>query len=261
MLPFSLFLALKYLKPKRSFISVVTAISVLGVLLGVAILVIVLSVMNGFDNMWRDKILSFKPHLTVTGRYGPVQDEEAVCSLIEHIPGVTGAAPIIQTLTLMQHDGMTTAPVILGVAPDRAGRVSRVPGSVPQGEFNLEDDRAVVGSDLARGMRIGVGARVLMYSPQNVMSPDELYLPEELTVSGLFELGMWDFDSRFVLTSLQTARDLTGMEQGADAVYVMTDDPFRFEEFASRVREAIGPGYTVRTWREAAMPDVIEFAS
>ena len=74
-LPFSLFLALKYLKPKRTFLSVVTVISILGVMLGVAVLIIVLSVMSGFDEMWRDKILSFNAHITVTG-YGIIQNEE-----------------------------------------------------------------------------------------------------------------------------------------------------------------------------------------
>jgi lipoprotein-releasing system permease protein len=104
MLPFSLFLALKYLRPKRSFVSVVTLISVLGVLLGVAILVIVLSVMTGFDNMWRDKILSFKPHLTVVGRYESLKDPESTCRKIERVEGVTGVAPSVETRVLMQHD-------------------------------------------------------------------------------------------------------------------------------------------------------------
>jgi len=250
MLPFPLFLAMKYLRPKRSFISVVTAISVLGVLLGVAILVIVLSVMTGFDDMWRDKILSFKPHLTVSGRYGPVQDEERLCRRLERIPGVTGAAPVIQTLVLMQHRGMAMAPIVVGIQPERASGVSRVPKCVSEGAFDLEEGGTVVGVDLARRMELAVGSKALVYSPQNVMSPDELYLPEELTVSGIFDLGMWDFDSRFILTSLETARDLSGIEEGADAVYVMTDDPFRFDEFAQRVRGEIGPSFVVRTWRE-----------
>ena len=96
MFPFSLFLAFKYLKPKRSFISVVTLFSVLGVLLGVSILVIVLSVMTGFDNMWRTKILSFKPHLTVVSRYGTIEDEELLCEKIAAVKGVTGVAASIE---------------------------------------------------------------------------------------------------------------------------------------------------------------------
>jgi len=184
MIPFSLFLALKYLKPRRSFISVVTVISVVGVLLGVAILVIVLSVMTGFDNMWRDKILSFKPHLTVTARYGPVMDEEDLCRKLESIPGITGAAPVVESLVLMQHGGRAVAPVVIGITPERARRVSRVPEFVRSGQFVLEDDNTVVGYDLAQQMGLDIGDTILVHSPRNVMSKDEMYLPEELTGSG-----------------------------------------------------------------------------
>ena len=88
-LPFSLFLALKYLKPKRTFLSVVTVISVLGVLLGVAVLIIVLSVMTGFDEMWRDKILDFNAHITVSVPGGLADEEDGLCEAIEAVPGVT----------------------------------------------------------------------------------------------------------------------------------------------------------------------------
>ena len=153
MVPFSLFLALKYLRPKRSFISVVTIISIVGVLLGVAILVIVLSVMTGFDNMWRDKILSFKPHLTIVGRYGAIENEEELCSRIEKIKGVTGVAAAVETRTLLQHQGRMLAPIVVGVSPDRAASVSRIPGCMVAGEFLLDGDNAVVGADLAAQLR------------------------------------------------------------------------------------------------------------
>jgi len=251
MVPFSLFLALKYLRPKRSFISVVTVISIIGVLLGVAILVIVLAVMTGFDNMWREKILSFKPHLTIVSRDGgPVEDEMTVCEVLDGVPGVTGAAPSIEVRVLMQHRGQTAAPIVVGVDPNRAAKVSRIPDFIESGHFALEQNSALVGTDLARYLGLSVGSRVLLYSPRNVMVKDELYLPEEVIVTGIFNMGMRDFDSTFVLTSLEVARELTGMESGAHAIYVMTEDPFRFEEMASRVAGVLGPGYQVRTWKE-----------
>ena len=125
-MPFSLFLALKYMRPKRSFVSVVTVISVVGVLLGVSILVIVLSVMTGFDEMWREKILSFKPHLTVVSTYGSIDDPEDLCRKIESIDGVTGVAPVIITRALMRSEGRMTAPVVVGIDDVRAGSVSKV---------------------------------------------------------------------------------------------------------------------------------------
>jgi len=188
MMPFSLFLALKYLKPKRSFISVVTTISVIGVALGVAILVIVLSVMNGFDNMWRSKILSFKPHLTVTGRYGAeIENEEKLCVGIEKIPWVKGVAPCVQTIALMRRSGEESgamAPIVLGIDPARAGSVSQVPRRIAVGEFDLDGDKVVVGVDIAMQMQLRIGDKVLIYSPMNVASEDEFYLPEELEVTG-----------------------------------------------------------------------------
>jgi len=248
--PFSLFLAFKYLKPKRSFISVVTVFSVVGVLLGVAILVIVLSVMTGFDNMWREKILSFKPHLTVTSRYGAIEDDEALCDQIAALDGITGVAASIESRVMVQHEGRLTAPVLLGITPERAGEVSKIPENMMAGRFDIENDGIVLGGDLASQLGILPGDMALVHSPMSVMAQDEIHFPEELEVTGIFDLGMRDFDGGFILTSIGVARDLVGMDSGAYSLYVMTEDPFAFETFAWRVRDAIGPRYAVRTWQE-----------
>jgi lipoprotein-releasing system permease protein len=248
--PFSLFLAFKYLKPKRSFISVVTLFSVVGVLLGVAILVIVLSVMTGFDNMWRTKILSFKPHLTVSSRYGIIEDDEALCEQIAALDGITGVAASIESRVMLQHEGGMAAPVLLGISPDRAASVSQIPDHMLAGEFSIEDDRLVLGGDMASQLAVLPGDSLLVHSPMSVMSKDEIHLPEELEIAGIFDLGMRDFDGGFVLTSIGVARDLLGLESGAYSIYVMTEDPFQFETFKWRVSEAIGPNYAVRTWQE-----------
>jgi len=248
--PFSLFLAFKYLKPKRSFISVVTVFSVVGVLLGVAILVIVLSVMTGFDNMWREKILSFKPHLTITSRYGTIEDDESLCEQIAALDGVTGVAASIESRVMVQHRGRLTAPVLLGITPERAASVSKIPENMLTGEFNIEDDGLVIGGDLASQLGVLAGDQLLVHSPMSVMAQDEIHLPEELEIAGVFDLGMRDFDGGFVLTSIGVARDLVGLDSGAYSIYVMTEDPFAFEDFAQRIRDAVGPRYAVRTWQE-----------
>jgi lipoprotein-releasing system permease protein len=250
MVPFSLFLALKYLRPKRSFVSVVTLISVLGVLLGVAILVIVLSVMTGFDNMWRDKILSFKPHLTVVGRHGYIDDVDLLCERIDGVQGVTGVSPSVETRVLIQHAGRTAAPIVVGVDALRAHGVSKVPQSIKFGVFDVDDRNAVIGLDLADMLGLSLGDTFLVYSPRNVTQADELYLPEELTVAGIFDMGMRDFDSGFILTSLEVGRELVGLEYGAYSIYVMTEDPFLFEESWEHVQQAVGPQYAVRTWKD-----------
>ncbi|HMP77625.1 MAG TPA: ABC transporter permease [Kiritimatiellia bacterium] len=247
--PFSLFLAFKYMRPKRSFQSIIGIISVLGVLLGVAVLVIVLSVMSGFDDMWRTKILSFNAHLTVSG-YEVVEDADALIAEIEAVPGVAGAAPLVQGLVFLQKGDRVHTPIARGIDPAHEHKVSRIPEHMKRGEFSVEDDQVVMGLDLARQIGAAVGDTVLVYSPQRFVEADEVYLPEEFTIAGLYDLGMWEFDIGFILTSLDRARDLYKMDSGVHAIQVMTDDPFRAEEVKRRLAEVLPPIYRITTWME-----------
>lgn len=250
MTPFSLFLAGKYLKPKRTFVSAVMVISVIGVMLGVAILIIVMSVMTGFDQMWRDRILNFKPHLTVFSYDGAIEDVDGLCERIEGVEGVTGVTPSVETRVLMRFDERTTAPIVVGLDPERAGTVSKIPESIKYGTFDIHDENVVLGIDLASGLGLSLGDKILVYSPRNVITRDELYLPEELTVSGVFDLGMRDFDSGFLITSIDVARELVGLDSGAHTLNIMTDDAFKFDVYATAVAREVGQGYNVRTWRD-----------
>lgn len=248
-LPFSLFLALKYLKPKRTFLSVVTVISVLGVLLGVSVLIIVLSVMSGFDEMWRDKILSFNAHITVGG-YDIIEDQEDLLEKIGGVKGVVGAAPYVQGIVFVQCGDRVYTPIVRGIESERERKVSRIPENMVEGVFSVEDDEVVLGKDLAMRLGAGVGDRLLVYSPKDFASPDEVHLPQELTVSGIFEVGMWEFDMGFIITSIQNAREMYGLEDGCHAIQVMTGDPYRPEPVARGIESAIGGEYTVETWMQ-----------
>jgi lipoprotein-releasing system permease protein len=249
MLPFSLFLALKYLKPKRTYFSIITIISVLGVLLGVAVLIIVLSVMSGFDDMWREKILGFNAHLTVSAP-GGLQEEDELMQRLAPLPGVTGVAPTIEGPVVIQHAGRIYTPVLRGVDPAREARVSQIPAHMVQGRFNMKSGEAVMGADLARRMGITVGDRLLVNSPRSFMSRDEITLPEELTLVGLYEVGMWEYDSSFVLCTIGTAREINGIESGVQSLRLMTADPYRAQDTARRVRAALGSDYRIDTWME-----------
>lgn len=248
-LPFSIFLALTYMRPKRTFISVVTVISVIGVMLGVAVLVIVLSVMSGFDDMWRDKILSFNAHITVQD-LDIIDNPDGLIDTINRVPGVTGAAPFVQGLVFVSRNDRVFTPLMRGVDPHHEGTVSRVPEHMVSGAYDVAESGVLVGIDLARQMGVEVGDQLLVYSPVNFRASDEVYLPEELTVRGIFEVGMWEFDSGFVLTSLQTARTLYGMEQGVHAIQVMTRNALRSTEVAEAIRGEVGSGYHITTWMQ-----------
>ncbi|MEI8121222.1 MAG: ABC transporter permease [bacterium] len=249
MLPFSLFIALKYLKPKRTYFSVVTMISVLGVLLGVAVLIIVLSVMTGFDDMWREKILGFNAHLTVTARGGITEENEAMARLAG-IRGVAGVAPSTEGQVVIQHGERMFTPMLRGIDPVREARVSQIPKSVSQGHFRVSGNDIVIGVDLARRMGVGVGDKLLINSPRSFVSRDEITLPEEFRVAGVFEVGMWEYDAGFVFCSLEKAGRIFGMENGIGAIRMMARDPYRAQDVARQVRSQLGEDYYVTTWME-----------
>lgn len=249
-IPFSLFLAFKYLKPRRSFISAVTVISMLGVTIGVAVLIIVLSVMTGFDEVWRDKILGFNAHVSIVQQGGILHNPEHVLNEAKQIEGVLGVAPNLDGLVLIQVDERVHTPVLRGVDPKYEPSVSQVPHHIISGKFEVEDDQIVVGSDLARRLNVRVGDKLTVYSPQSFVSEDEIRLPEELTVSGIFHVGMYEYDVGFVFTSLETARALYDVEQGVHSVQVMLDNPLRAAEAAMQLHEKLGIGFFPRTWME-----------
>ena len=246
---FSLFLAFKYLKPKRSFLSVVTLLSLLGVTLGVAVLIVVLSVMTGFDETWREKILSFNAHVKVTEYGGVVHQPEKLLEMVSKMDGITGAAPNLEGLVFIQtEDDRVHTPMLRGVDPVLERTVSKVPDSIIEGEFSVGYGEIVIGRDLAYRLGLRLGDSLLVYSPQNFVSQDELRLPEELTVSGIFEVGMWEFDGNYVLTSLETARSIYDVEQGVHNIQIMTEQPMNAMRTAKDIGDQLGPYFSSRSW-------------
>jgi lipoprotein-releasing system permease protein len=250
-MPFALFLALKYLKPKRSITSAVTVFSVLGVVLGVAIVIIVRAVMTGFGDMWREKILAFKPHVTICAQQGYIDHAEELCRRLETIPGVVAASPSIETRVLAEYRRQILAPIVIGMDPDSAGRMFPVTNLV-DGAFDLSGDSVVIGVDMARSLGVMVGDRILLHSPMNLIHTNEVRFPEELEVRGIYETGQRDFDGEFVITSLGVARDLMGMTHGAMSIHVKTADPQNakvFDACVAAIGRQLGWRYSVQTWQ------------
>ena len=250
-MPFPLFLALKYLKPKRSLTSAVTVFSVLGVVLGVAIVIIVRAVMTGFGDMWREKILAFKPHITIHAQQGYIEHEDDLCRRIEAIPGVVAASPGIETRVLAEYRRQILAPIAIGVDPARAGRMLQTTNLV-DGALDLSGDSVLIGIDMARSLGVMVGDRILLHSPMNLIHTNEMKFPEELVVRGIYQAGQRDFDSDFVITSLGVARDLLGMQSGAQSIHIKTVDPQNVKAFdacVAAIRSEVGWKYNVQTWQ------------
>lgn len=252
-MPFSLFLGLKYLKPKRSVTSVITCVSVLGVLLGVAAVIVVRAVMTGFGDLWERKILDFKPHATISARTpgDVVTGEDELARRIAAVPGVTAVTPEIDTRVMLEYRGRVSAPIIIGVEADRFGAAYKV-GRPVAGEFDLDGDSIVLGSGLANTLGVWVGDEVTVYSPKILVSRDEIFLPLKWRVTGIFSCGQRDYDNGFCVCSLANARDLMGLEKGVFAIHVKTSRPTVPEEFdaACDAMRAFAPAYRLVTWRQ-----------
>src|SRR5215831_2966262 len=174
-LPFELLLALRYLRPKRTFVSVITLISVLGVTLGVAVLIIVISVMSGFDRHMRDVILSFSPHLTITPRGGNLKNYQTVMKTIAANREVKVVAPFVAGQVLMETqtnanhvESLVSAPRIMGINPELEQQISIRPTNIIEGTFDVSGHGLIVGTAFADGMKLEVGDRVSIYSPHEL---------------------------------------------------------------------------------------------
>jgi lipoprotein-releasing system permease protein len=268
-LPFELLLALRYLRPKRTFVSVITLISALGVTLGVAVLIIVLSVMSGFDRLSREKIIGFSPHLKITQRNHTMRDYSRVAKAALANRQVKAAAPFVleQVLVVTEPESgqrQVWAPALIGLVPQLETNMSILPRSIVEGKFDVNDRGLLVGRQFALNLNLSVGDRVEVYAP-NVFEglfelartnggelPPNTRLPvvPEYDVRGIFDVGYYEYNLSFVATSLRDAQDLYGLDNMVHGVKVMLHDPYKAPEVQEELARALGPNYEVKSWME-----------
>jgi len=263
-LPFELLLALRYLRPRRTFVSIITLISVLGVALGVAVLIIVISVMSGFDHDLREKILGFNAHIQVFQSRGTMQNYAQVASVIASNKNVRGVSPLVIGKVLVETQEETgrqakvDAPILRGVDPRIEGSVNVLPQSIVEGKFDLSGRGVVIGSEFARNLRLHVGDRLSIYSPRDIeqmrksrgKKNEEAILPEDYEVRGIFDVGYYEFNSLFIVTSLENAQDLYDPGDSVHDLEVMLKDPYQATEVKRQLEQTLGREFTVTTWME-----------
>lgn len=263
-LPFELGLALRYLRPRRTFVSIITLISVMGVMLGVAVLIIVISVMSGFHHDLQQAILGFSAHLHVTADGKPMRDHEPVASVVRQHPRVKATAPFVVGKVMTetragQRGESVDAVLVRGIDPKREAEVSDLPKSIVAGEFNLRNDGLVVGIDWAYNHGVRVGDKVTVFSPNALMEMrnarkegrDEIISPDEFTVTGVFDLGYHEYNSTMIVTSLMNAQDLFEMGDSVNGLLVILDDPNYAHYAALDLNQQLGTNYHAKTWMES----------
>ena len=266
-LPFSLFLALRYLKPKRTFVSVITVLSVLGVALGIACLIVVIAVMTGFDRELRSRIIGFEPHLTVSVG-GTLNDWEPLQQRIEkEYPGVA-AAPYVMGPVLLQFEGEFISATMRGVQPKGELKLVDLEKFVTIGRYELDSEKCIMGKALAGVLGVNVGDKIQLHGPGNLKKVvnelqrmekedpgakslkqiKEMVRPEEVEVVGLFETGRYEYDSNFVVVQLAVAQAMYDFEDTVHGLALRTPNADTAEKFKPQLAAALGPEYHVTSW-------------
>ena len=262
-LPFELLLALRYLRPKRTFVSVITLISVLGVTLGVAVLIIVISVMSGFDQELRQKILGFNPHLRVMAQGEAMTDYRQLMRSIGSNAQVRVVAPYVLGPVLVETEPdngqpQVNAPYLRGIDPRLESQLTGLATNMVEGKFDLSQGSVLVGSEFASNMGLSVGDRLLIYSPAELKRMEEdrgkrhehIDLPNEYTITGIFNVGYFEYDATFIITSLQDAQELYALDDSVHGLFVLLKNPYQAPEVQRQLERLLGPDFRVTTWME-----------
>jgi len=255
-LPFELHVAMRYLlaKRKQAFISVISAISTLGVTVGVMALVIALALMTGLQQELRDRIVGSNPHIYVWNTHG-IKDYHAEADMLRKIPHVLGAAPAILGQGLISAAGETQPMQVKGIDPLLEPEVTNLKGAVTSGSLDAlvtregELDGILLGKDLAAKLGVGTGDDVSLTMGVTLTPAGLLPRTRRLKVAGLFSLGLYEFDSSSGFLSLDVAKRLLAKEQ-IDVIQLRVDDIYAAPRIAESIPEALGSQYVTQDWAD-----------
>jgi lipoprotein-releasing system permease protein len=255
-LPYEWLVGLRYTRAGRrsgrnSFISFISLISVSGIALGVAALIVVLSVMNGFQKEVTDRMLSVLAHIEVFDARGAMPNWQAAEQDAFKNPAVKGAAPFVQTQGMLLRDGVMRPSVIRGVMPSEEHKVSDVAKQVRQGSFDELKPGSfniVMGYALASALNVNVGEKVTMLLAQAQTTPAGV-LPRtrSFTVAGIFNAGHYEFDSGLAFINLEDAEKMERLD-GPSGLRLRIDDMHRAPQVAMELKQSMSGDLVVRDW-------------
>lgn len=251
--PLTIAIGLRYLRAKRrnGFISFISLASVLGIFIGVVALITTISVMNGFQEELRNRILGAVAHATIEGVNGSLSDWQRAVEVAEKDSRVLGAAPYVQTETLLQAQSKQGA-LLRGIRPEMEGRVSELPRKMVQGRLDSLTPGAfniVLGSELAAALNVRVGDSVNAFVSESVATPfGSMPRAKRFTVSGIFSVGAQEYDYGLALIHIEDAQALLRMGDDATGVRLKLDDIWQAWSVARDLANRMEGVYQVRDW-------------
>ncbi len=255
--PLELFIGLRYTRAKRRnhFISFISLTSMLGIALGITALITVLSVMNGFQQELRGRILAMTAHATISRWSGPLENWRAVRDQVLQNPEVQGGAPFIRGEAMLNNASLVSGALIQGILPDEEQQVSDIDGKMVQG--SLDDLRPggfgiILGKELANALGLMVGDKVTVITPQATVTPAGV-LPrlKRFNVVGIFKAGMYEYDRGLALVHVADAGKLFQYPDGAvNGVRLKLRDLFQAPRLARQLAARLPDGYLARDWTQ-----------
>ena len=257
---FELFIALRYIFAlrKQSFIAIISLFAVCGVALGVAALIVVIGVMNGFTKDLRDKILGVNAHVLVSAFSGGIRDHKALADLCRQVPGVTGVSPFVYSEVMLSASGGVKGVVLRGIDPGTADQVLSLSKDMVSGSVNDLDERdglpgVVIGAEMAKRLGLGLGASVNLLSPTGTQSAVG-FTPKVrvFRVAGIFRTGMFEYDATLGYVTVDAARNLLGFKDDVvSGLEIRLADVYSAGVVSEQIRAKLhdAPVY-VRNWQE-----------
>jgi len=269
-MPYELFVSKRYLRAKRKqvFVSIITFISIFGIFLGVAALIIVLAVMNGFEEDLRTKILGIKSHIELTTDIaGPMKDYEKVRERIAGTEGVVASTPFIYSQAMMRSDHGVTGVIIRGLDTQSAFKVINL-GKIKEGNIeylnklpdnlsiNHKKDDAqasgiVIGKEMAKNQGIHLYDMITIISPVGISTPMGM-MPrmKKFVVVGIFESGFYEYDSTLAYLSLKSCQDFLQMGDTVTGIDIKVDDIYKADSIARKIQSKLGFPFWAHNWMQ-----------
>ncbi|GFO54196.1 ABC transporter permease [Geomonas sp. Red276] len=258
-MPFELFIGLRYLKAKRksTFISLITLISVAGVALGVMALIIVLAVMTGFEEDLKDKILGTNAHIVILNSEGPMEDYQKLLKKVESMDGVVAATPFIYNQVMLSSGKNVSGVVLRGIEVPTDAKVTNLHKSMVEGSLSALDDMTaktpglVIGKELAKNLGLFVGDSIDVISPMGNITPLGM-MPKmrRFKVVGIFNTGMFEYDSTLAYVSLGEAQQFLGIGDVVTGIQLRVRDVYKTGQLSARIDQELGPPYHARDWMQ-----------
>jgi len=259
-IPYELFISLRYLKAKRkqTFISVISFISISGVAIGVMALIIVLGVMTGFSDDLRKKILGTKSHLVISQYGAGITNYWEIMKKIDKIEGVVSSTPSIYSQVMLTSPSNALGVVLKGIDVDSAPKVTNLASIIKEGRLTDLKNSAysglpgiLLGKELAMILGVFSGDEIKVISPFGTMTPGGM-LPrcKKFKVVGIFDSGMYEYDSSLAYISLDNAQHFLNKPGAATGIEVKVKEIYQVKQISIKIEERLGISYQIRDWME-----------